>query len=226
MADISPHMYADKTGNYFAKARTEIEPLLPRTRASALHVLEIGCSEGHTLEWLKKSGRFAWAAGVEPYAELRATPGTVDRFFKLDIEEALPDLQAASVDLILCLDVLEHLVDPWKTLRRLDALLKPGGMWIISVPNIRNYHILSDLAFRGRFNYADDGILDRTHLRFFTRSSAIQLAETTGAKVQQVLLPDTQRWQKRLLARIGLGDLLAKQLILQAVKPSRPELAG
>lgn len=226
MADISPHMYADKTGNYFAKARTEIEPLLPRTGASSLHVLEIGCSEGHTLEWLKKSGRFSWAAGVEPYAELRATPGTVDRFFKLDIEEALPDLQPASVDLILCLDVLEHLVDPWKTLRRLDALLKPGGMWIISVPNIRNYHILSDLAFRGRFNYADDGILDRTHLRFFTRSSAIQLAETTGAKVQQVLLPDTQRWQKRLLARIGLGDLLAKQLILQAVKPSRPELAG
>ena len=224
MADISPHMYADKTGNYFAKARTEIEPLLPRTEAQPLRVLEIGCSEGHTLEWLKNIGRCAWAAGVEPYAELRATPGSVDRFFKLDIEEALPDLPSASVDLILCLDVLEHLVDPWKTLRRLDAFLKPGGMWIISVPNIRNYRILSDLAFKGRFNYSDDGILDRTHLRFFTRSSAIQLAETTGARVQQVLIPDTQRWQKRLLARIGLGDLIAKQLILQAVKPSQPDL--
>lgn len=226
MADISPHMYADKTGNYFGKARSEIEPLLPCTGTSALHVLEIGCSEGHTLEWLKRSGRAAWAAGVEPYAELRATPGSIDRFFRLDIEEALPDLQPASVDLILCLDVLEHLVDPWRTLRRLDAFLKPGGMWIISVPNIRNYHILLDLAFKGRFNYSDDGILDRTHLRFFTRSSAIQLAESTGAKVQQILIPDTQRWQKRLLARIGLRDLLAKQLILQAVKPSQPELAG
>lgn len=225
MADIAPHLYAEKTGNYFAKARTEIEPLLPRPAESALHVLEIGCSEGHTLEWLKNTGRFAWAAGVEPYAELRATPGTVDHFFKLDIEQAVPDLQPASVDLILCLDVLEHLVDPWKTLRRLDAFLKPGGMWIISVPNIRNYHILSDLAFKGRFDYADDGILDRTHLRFFTRSSAIRLAETTGAKVQQILIPDTQRWQKRLLARIGLGDLLARQLILQAIKPARPDLA-
>lgn len=91
-------------------------------------------------------------------------------------------------------------------------------MWIISVPNIRNYHILTDLTFKGLFNYADDGILDRTHLRFFTRTSAIQLAETTGAKVQQILLPETQRWQKRLLSRLGLGDLLAKQLILQAIK--------
>lgn len=224
MADISPHLYADKTGNYFSKARTEIEPLLPQAEAQPLHALEIGCSEGHTLEWLKKSGRITWAAGVEPYAELRATPGAIDRFFKLDIEEALPDLQPASVDLILCLDVLEHLVDPWKTLRRLDAFLKPGGTWIISVPNIRNYRILSDLAFKGRFNYSDDGILDRTHLRFFTRSSAIQLAQTTGAKVQQILIPDAQRWQKRLLTRIGLGDLLAKQLILQAVKPSAPGL--
>lgn len=225
VADNSSHMYAEKTGAYFSRARTEIEPLLPRPGVSTLHVLEIGCSEGHTLEWLKNSGRAVWAAGVEPYAELRAAPGAVDRFFKLDIEKSLPDLQPASVDLVLCLDVLEHLVDPWEALRRLDTFLKPGGMWIISVPNIRNYRILCDLAFKGRFNYADDGILDRTHLRFFTRSSAIQLAQTTGAKVQQILIPGAQRWQKRLLTGLGLGDLLAKQLILQAIKPSHPELA-
>lgn len=218
MADTPSHLYADKAGNYFANARTDIEELLPSSATQSLRVLEIGCAGGHTLEWLKKSGRCSWAAGVEPYAELSVTPGAVDRFFKLDIEENLPDLPSASVDLILCLDVLEHLVDPWKTLRRLDTFLRPGGMWIISVPNIRNYHILTDLTFKGLFNYADDGILDRTHLRFFTRTSAIQLAETTGAKVQQILLPETQRWQKRLLSRLGLGDLLAKQLILQAIK--------
>lgn len=218
MADNPSHMYVDKAEDYFANPRTDIEELLPLGKTQPLRVLEIGCAGGHTLEWLKKSGHCSWAAGVEPYTELNVTPGVVDRFFKLDIEESLPDLPSASVDLILCLDVLEHLVDPWKTLRRLDTFLKPGGMWIISVPNIRNYHILTDLAFKGRFDYADDGILDRTHLRFFTRASAIQLAETTGAKVQRILLPETQRWQKRLFSRLGLGDLLAKQLILQAIK--------
>ncbi|MFZ5568623.1 MAG: class I SAM-dependent methyltransferase [Pseudomonadota bacterium] len=218
VANTPSHLYADKAANYFANARTDIEELLPLSETQPLHVLEIGCAGGHTLEWLKRNGRCSWAAGVEPYTELSVTPGTVDRFFKLDIEESLPDLPSASIDLILCLDVLEHLVDPWETLRRLDKFLKPGGMWIISVPNIRNYHILTDLAFKGRFDYANDGILDRTHLRFFTRASAIQLAEITGAKVQRILLPEMHRWQKKFLSRLGLGDLLAKQLILQAIK--------
>ena len=218
MVDAAPRLYTEKTADYFSKARTEIAPLLPNHENNPLRILEIGCSEGHTLEWLKNSGRCNWAAGVEPYAQLRAAPGIVDRFFKLDIEEALPDLAPASVDVILCLDVLEHLVDPWQTLKRLDMLLKPGGTWIISVPNIRYYHVVLDLLFKGRFDYTDEGILDRTHLRFFTRFSATQLAEITGAKVQKILLPGAKRWQKRLLTQIGLGDLLAKQLILQAIK--------
>ena len=98
-------------------------------------------------------------------------------------------------------------------------MLKPGGLWIISVPNIRNYHILMDLAFKGKFNYAESGILDRTHLRFFTHASAIDLAESAGAKVTQELGTETNRWQKRLLSACGLGDLLAKQFILAAKKP-------
>lgn len=219
MVDTPPNLYAEKTLAYFSHARTDIEPLLPDTK-HPLHVLEIGCSEGHTLEWLKETGRCNWAAGVEPYAELRANSGAVDQFFKLDIEKALPDLPPASMDMILCLDVLEHLVNPWETLRRLDVFLKPGGLWIISVPNIRNYHIILDLAFKGRFSYAESGILDRTHLRFFTRSSAIELAESTSAKVTQVLGTETDRWQKRFLSTLGLGDLLAKQFILKAVKPA------
>lgn len=220
MADSSSHLYADKKVGYFAKARTEIEPLLPEQSERPLHVLEVGCAQGHTLEWLKKSGRCAWAAGVEPFAEVTVPAGVIDRFYRSNIETELPDLEAASLDLILCLDVLEHLIDPWKTVARLDTLLRPGGSFIISVPNIRYYHILIDLAFKGKFEYDTEGILDRTHLRFFTRSSAIDLAECSGAKVQAVITPGLNRWQKRLLARLGLRDLLAKQLILHAIKPA------
>ncbi len=219
MADLSTNLYAEKTQEYFSRARTEIAPLLPERPESPLRVLEIGCSEGHTLEWLKSTGISNWTAGVEPYAELRAKPGAIDQFFKLDIEKTALDLPSASIDMILCLDVLEHLVNPWDTMRRLDSLLKPGGLWIISVPNIRNYHILLDLAFSGRFAYTDSGILDRTHLRFFTRESAGELIECSGARHTKTITDDASRWQKKLLRMLGLGDLIAKQFILSARKP-------
>lgn len=225
-ADTSMNLYDQKDSNYFSHARTEIEPLLPPRNGQPLRALEIGCAGGHTLDWLKKTGHCHWVAGVEPYAELNAGITSIDRFFKLDIEKQFPDLPPGSLDLILCLDVLEHLINPWETIRRLDALLKPGGQWIISVPNVRNYHIVFDLAFRGSFRYADAGILDRTHLRFFTRTSAIELAEAAGARVTQVIGSEMQRWQKRLLSAIGLGDLLAKQFILSARKPQQVPTTG
>lgn len=218
MADSSANLYADKTEGYFSRARTEIAPLLPKGPTPLLRALEIGCSEGHTLEWLKKTGVCNWTAGVEPYAELRANPGAVDQFFKLDIEKTPLNLPPASVDLILCLDVLEHLVNPWETIRRLDPLLKPGGLWIISIPNVRNYHILMNLAFTGSFDYADSGILDRTHLRFFTQKSAIELIECSGAKHIKTITDDASRWQKKILKTLGLRDLIAKQFILSARK--------
>jgi len=219
VADTRSNLYDEKTDEYFSRARIEIAPLLPESSGRPLRVLEIGCSEGHTLEWLKKTGYSNWTAGVEPYAQLRVSPGSVDRFFKLDIEKTLPELPPRSIDLILCLDVLEHLINPWETLRRLDPLLKPGGHWIISVPNVQNYHVLVDLAFKGQFDYTESGILDRTHLRFFTRKSTIELAQSAGARVEKIIGTETNRWQKRLLTKLGLGDLLAKQFVIAARKP-------
>jgi 2-polyprenyl-3-methyl-5-hydroxy-6-metoxy-1,4-benzoquinol methylase len=219
VADLSNNLYVNKSSGYFSKARTEIAPLLPKGPTLALRVLEVGCSEGHTLEWLKKTGLCSWAAGVELYSELRASPGAIDQHFKLDIEKTPLNLPPASIDLILCLDVLEHLVNPWETLRSLDLLLKPGGLWIVSVPNIRNYRVLMDLAFNGNFEYTDSGVLDRTHLRFFTRKSAVDLIECSGSRHIQTICNDDSKWQKKLLRRLGLRDLIAKQFILSARKP-------
>lgn len=211
-------LYALKPDNYFAHARLEIEPLLELRKGAPCRALEIGCAEGHTLEWLKQSGYCSWVAGVEPYAMQHPDNRSIDQFDRLDIESQLPDIAPASLDLILCLDVLEHLNDPWKTMRQLAPLLKPGGRWIISVPNIRNYRILMDLAFRGRFRYADAGILDRTHLRFFTREGLIEMVQTSGARIDTIIGVSTGRGQKRLLANLGLGDLVAKQFLLSATK--------
>lgn len=212
------NLYDEKCNGYFSRARTEIEPLLSQQNGVPRRALEIGCSEGHTLEWLKKAGYCNWVAGVEPYAELRTSIGAIDEFFKIDIEQELPAIAPSSLDLILCLDVLEHLINPWETVRRIDSLLKPGGQLIISVPNIRNYHVLFDLAFCGKFSYSESGILDRTHLRFFTRATAVELAQSAGAKVTAVVGTETKTWQKRLLISIGLGDLIAKQFLLAVIK--------
>jgi 2-polyprenyl-3-methyl-5-hydroxy-6-metoxy-1,4-benzoquinol methylase len=213
-------LYLAKTPEYFTRARTEIESLLPAADNGSFRVLEIGCAEGHTLSWLKKIGYCNWAIGVEPYSKLGVETGVVDQFFQMDIERTIPPIPPHSIDVILCLDVLEHLVNPWEVLIKLNPILKPSGSWIISVPNLRNYRILFNLAFKGHFRYTESGILDKTHLRFFTRESAILLAQSSGAQVTKIHRSEMNRWFKIFLSMIGLGDLVTKQFILCAKKLS------
>lgn len=211
-------MYTNKPSDYFTHARTEIAPLLPSPGTSLLRALEVGCAQGYTLDWLKRSGVCDWVAGVEPYADRNKDLSSIDQFERIDIEAQLPNIAAGSLDIILCLDVLEHLRDPWITVQRLSILLKPGGRWIISVPNVRHYRLVLDLLFNGNFNYVDAGILDRTHLRFFTRRSIGELIMATGAHIETIIDPEPKRWQKALLVNMGLGDILAKQWLLAATK--------
>jgi SAM-dependent methyltransferase len=98
-----------------------------------------------------------------------------------DVETALGKLDE-SFDLVVCADVLEHLVDPWETVRRLRSVAAPGGTPVMSVPNIRFYRALWKIGFGDGFRYETDGIFDVTHLRFFTRStieSMVQDADWT-----------------------------------------------
>lgn len=213
------NLYSNKPLSYFSRARTEIAPLLGDSSTPTRRVLEVGCAQGFTLDWLKKSGYCDWTAGVEPFAKLHDEVTSIDQFESLDIEAELPKIPLASLDLILCLDVLEHLHDPWRVVKQLDGFLKPGGRWIISVPNIRNYRVVFDLLFRGQFKYSEAGILDRTHLRFFTRSTLVELIESTGAKIEGIVDTEPKRWHKRLIAAVGMGDLLTKQFLLSATKP-------
>jgi len=86
----------------------------------------------------------------------------------------------------VCNDVLEHLPDPWTVLRQAHGLLNPGGVVVASIPNLRYFPVLKDLVLRGEFEYQRDGVLDRTHLRFFTRKSIGRLFEDTGYSVRAV----------------------------------------
>jgi 2-polyprenyl-3-methyl-5-hydroxy-6-metoxy-1,4-benzoquinol methylase len=174
-------MYETKQPWYFNFVRRDIEELLP---AYAPRVLEVGCGAGATLAWLRDTGLAVHTTGVELAADAAAVARTrVDTLHEGSAEFWLARLQNESYDLVLCLDVLEHLVDPWAAMRRLHELVRPGGAVIVSLPNIRNHRVLLPLLFGGKWAYTDAGIMDRTHLRFFSHQTATDLLSQAGFDV-------------------------------------------
>jgi 2-polyprenyl-3-methyl-5-hydroxy-6-metoxy-1,4-benzoquinol methylase len=151
-------------------------------------VLDVGCATGYLAAELSRRGCTVDGIEVDPAAAQQARAHCR--------EVAVGDLEAPATqadvqrmlagtrpDVIICADVLEHLRDPWTVLAWLRTLLAPGGRAVISVPNIAHWTARRALL-RGRFDYADHGLLDRTHLRFFTRASAAELARRAGFAVR------------------------------------------
>ncbi len=210
---MNPQAYRDKPAVYFEQARSEIEPLLP---AHAAQVLEVGCGRGATLHWLKASGRCEHTVGIELFeGAAAAARAVVDEVHSGNAEVLVQHaLSPAAFDLVLCLDVLEHLVDPWAFMGQVQRLLKPGGQVVASIPNVRHARVVLPLLLQGRWQYEDAGQLDRTHLRFFTRESALQLMQrpsTAEAGGLQLV-----RWLRRMpprLSRSGLTNLASMGLL-------------
>jgi 2-polyprenyl-3-methyl-5-hydroxy-6-metoxy-1,4-benzoquinol methylase len=171
--------YANKPSQYFNNPRRDIVSLMPK---GAKKVLEIGCGTGVTLAHLKEEGLAQEVHGMEWVKLDQAHPG-VDQWLWGDAVRALERLEDGAYDAILCLDFLEHLADPWSFLEAVKSKLSPSGCLIASLPNLRRVKVLWNLAVRGRFDYAEEGIMDRTHLRFFTRKSALELMNSGGLEV-------------------------------------------
>jgi 2-polyprenyl-3-methyl-5-hydroxy-6-metoxy-1,4-benzoquinol methylase len=199
--------------DYYHFVRREIEPLLPK---SPNRILEVGAGAGGTLKWLKT---------IYPKAETTAVELNPDLLDELkqnadvavigQIDETFTELK--TYDLILLLDVLEHLPDSTTTLRKLSKLLEPGGQVIVSVPNIAHLSVSVPLLLKRRFNYQDSGILDRTHLRFFVEDTAIKLLNDANLIVTSGLISGLQGPKAKLLDLVSFGLLrhhLAKQYIM------------
>jgi len=185
---------------YFQNVRRDIEPLL---KGHPRRILDVGCGVGATLAWLKWRWPEAETVGVDGYAPVRPElEKNADRAIIWDLEQQLPDL--GPFDLVLALDVLEHLRDPWSVAKSLERLLTSDGTLIASVPNVANQKVLLPLLLKGEFRYLDAGLLDRTHLRFFDETSALELIEGTGLIVTGgvAIMGRRQRWQDR--ATLGL----------------------
>jgi 2-polyprenyl-3-methyl-5-hydroxy-6-metoxy-1,4-benzoquinol methylase len=154
--------------------------LLERTPRKST-VLDIGCWSGYNGRFLIAE-RDAVVDGVEPEAQVgRLAREDYRCIIELPIEEAAPMLVAAGIryDVVLLFDVLEHLVDPSTVLRGARDLIRAGGRALVSLPNVAHWSVRAELL-TGRWRYRDSGLLDRTHLRFFTQESAERLIAEAG----------------------------------------------
>lgn len=164
-------------GGYFGNERREMLPFVP---LEARRVLELGCGEGRFGALLKARQTVeVWGVETHPAAALAAGQ-RLDRVISGDVNEIWAKLPEGSFDVVVLNDVLEHLEDPDACLRQVATRLKPEGLVVSSIPNVRYFRVLWDLLFRAKWEYADHGVLDRTHLRFFTSDSIRQLYAAHG----------------------------------------------
>ena len=205
----------------YESARADVQGLVP---ASARAILELGCASG-ALGASLKARQGAAVLGVELDQELaRDAAGRLDRVVTADAGAfaAGPPPPEAPFDCLIAADVLEHLADPWAVLRGVAAMLAPGATAVVSLPNVLFWGALARVV-RGRsWPREDFGVFDRTHLRWFSTSDAVELLAQAG--FEQVAV-HPRYWvegaalrRREWLARTPLRSYLAPQNILTAVK--------
>ena len=174
--------YESKAASYFAEQRLEMLPFIP---LSCSRLLEVGCGAGTFGERLKRTRKIeVW--GVEPVSSAaEKAKSKLDHVVNglFDPQSGLPE---GAFDSIVFNDVLEHMIAPEQALRYAKVLLSPGGAVIASIPNVRHLVLFWELMVRGRWEYRDCGLWDRTHLRFFTRSSIIKMFEDEGYAIERI----------------------------------------
>ncbi|MHB1213698.1 MAG: methyltransferase domain-containing protein [Thiobacillus sp.] len=205
------------TGGYYDSLRPEVLALVP-TRSK--RILDVGCGHG-TLGQAIKVRQSAEVDGVELVENAAAIATTrLDKVWTGSVEASLDQIPDAHYDCIICADVLEHLKDPWEVLSRLSEKLAQAGTLVISLPNIGHWSIIEKLQ-NGQWTYSNEGILDITHLRFFTRQSMKELLWTTGFKPVDATdkLVTPQRNKKSISKIISRNpDSVAYQFLARAEK--------
>jgi SAM-dependent methyltransferase len=177
-------LYYDKGDSYFSDTRWDIISLIPD---GDHRILEVGCGTGNTLIKLRELKKAREIVGIElNYDILQGNRNRLDTILVGDVEEIEPAFEDGYFDYIIFADVLEHLVNPAAILERYSRYLKNTGNIIASIPNVKNYRVLLDLVLYDKFEYADAGILDRSHLRFFTRREMYRLFNQAGLGVVSV----------------------------------------
>lgn len=183
-------------------------PLLPQ---SARRVLDVGGGQGANAAAVKQhcGAEIAGVVDISDTATEDLQP-EIDFAVCANIEqhrviESISE-EHGPFDLVLCLDVLEHLIDPWRMIWRLHNIMPTGATLIASIPNIQNYRGIYRVI-TGSWNYRDSGLFDRTHLRFFCRRSALQLVQCSGLEVDRVARALGHHRLAKIADQVSLGAL-------------------
>jgi 2-polyprenyl-3-methyl-5-hydroxy-6-metoxy-1,4-benzoquinol methylase len=212
-----PHVFS-KNDQYYQGVRTDLIELVPSINGA---VFEIGCAEGKTLEYIR-SKFDCTVAGVD-YCDSAVSTAQAKglNVCKCDLNiEPLP-FSETEFDYILVGDVLEHLYDPWRILKDLSLRLKNDGRLLISIPNVKHYYILRDLILKDQWEYQESGLLDISHVRFFTLTSSQKLIEESGLEIDtlkySMSASPKMRWLNKLLSG-KLDSYLAFHFLICAKK--------
>ncbi|MGL4772752.1 MAG: glycosyltransferase [Clostridium sp.] len=170
---------------YSNNARYDLIEFMKEDKSNKINVLEVGCGTGATLLQIKNVFRNANVYGIEIDENAASIASGVTNTIVANIESSNLDYEESFFDYIILGDVLEHLINPWETLKKLGKYLKITGKILASVPNVNHISIIKSLL-NGNFTYEDSGILDRTHLRFFTSPELQKLFQSTGFEVSNI----------------------------------------
>lgn len=173
--------------NYYQGINADLLSMLPKNVQT---VVEIGCAAGQFAAAYRAINPTVRYLGVELFEDAAQQAATqmddviIGSIEDIDVFSELEDVLGDSeIDVLVFGDVLEHLLDPWGILAKFKQIMSPNGYCVACIPNISHWTILAGLL-HGEWNYADFGLLDKTHLRFFTKKTMIELFENTGWQVE------------------------------------------
>jgi len=212
-----PASMNEKPASYYENVRNDLIPLIPN---DARCILEVGCAAGMTGRELKKRNG-AFVAGIELNTDAaNAAKDVLDDVVQGDIEKIDLPYSDGSFDCILFADVLEHLIDPYSALAKVQRLLKKGGTVVASIPNVQFHGVIHQLI-EGNWTYEKEGILDETHLRFFTYKEIEKMFSQAGyaiQKVEEVLDPQYEKFSLNNTTALNFGRVQIKDLSPEEVK--------
>lgn|GEM_PF-767046 len=195
---------------YYRYVRQDIISAIP---TDAVTILDIGCAAGMLSKVLKEQNPNRFVVGIELNDEAFAHAKIhLDEAINGNIEEFEPPFQQGQFNCILCPSLLEHLKDPWTIAKRYATFLKPGGVMVASIPNIRHLPTLRQVIEFGNWEYQEAGILDQTHLRFFTKKSFLELLQQANIVCESITYLGGEGLHKIRTQQphqnIGIGNLM------------------
>ena len=219
--EISEHVRqqdnSEKPESYYKNIRHDLIPLVPE---DAKCILEVGCAEGGTGSELKKRPG-VFVAGIESNETAANIARTVlDDVITGDIESMNLPYSPAAFDCIIFADVLEHLVNPLDVLKKMNKFLKKDGTVIMSIPNVQFYGVVHQLI-EGNWTYQKEGILDETHLRFYTFKEIEKLVKDAGLSIQRIeetLDPQYEKFSNQEHSELKFGRLSISGLTPEEIR--------